>query len=610
MESDVDLRERALRGYPDAMAALADAGEDLGFLTPEQRAYGWCQTFHPRLAEGMGVCHDTLTYRLLTSLKLGLPVTVDDPLTAGCALDALGCPDREVAARAREALRELPPDLIDGLCLRTLSPFCPPPTREAWLELGHLPSLPHRRQIYLIRMNMIDQAEELDPAGEHLVTGALELRPAWRLALAALLRERGRGHLVPRMLGIARENVQLDGPMLDEMVRQNQLEGLWTLAPFASVERAREIILALDRRGFAAGQAFQRAVELARSPHEPQPVFRTEGKFLGWGGRRLVLRLDTRLHALDWRDGTSLWSYPGKSKSAVVSPDGLWTAVQQARQVRVLGPEGRPIRELSGTDFDFSPCSQFVTCRVGRYRIRQLWQLSPLVLLANHWWHNFSWWGNGQAIASDPDQLHFYDLRTGVTTDEPTPSSRGWDWCRSSRGSRWMGRVGGSSTLVVESDGTRHTFAGKGRFLEDERVVLGNSSLWDGRLLRKLSLPDPPWLPGPVDPIGGRTIVNQLNSTGFLRLGDTVPYRQLPARLVAQHPHEPYYVTEHANQLQVWHVPPESPLQPSMLDDGAAAVEPPLRPLALFLLHRRFQHDVSLEENLPLSPVHQIELGD
>ncbi len=572
----MDLRERARRGYPDAMAALAEAGEDLSFLTPEQKAYGWAQTMHPRLAEGMGECDSPPPLALLVALKRGTPVAVT-PELAPFFQDALGRPDPEVRSAAVEALRDIPPEIVDALCDRALTCACSPEAREAWVALGHLPTAPHTRQIYLIRMNLFDRAEELDPQGEHLVVGALDLRPAWRLLLAAILRERGRGHLVPRMLGIARDNVQLDGPMLQEMLRQKQLEALWTLAPFTSVERAREIILGLAERRFSGGESFARALELASAPNDERPVFTVRGKLLGWGGSRLYLGGKV-LQAYDWKENRLLWRRPCVGNFAKTSLDGRWLV----SGTEVLNSNGDPIG-LRARGVRFSPCSEF--CSILVDSLLQLWRLEPLECLEEHWPLEGDWCGPSTSMVPFRNELLYRDLRTGAQWNEPVPADDSYAlaWRKSPQGNRWVAeRVRNRDCLVVEQDGSSRLLPGPSTLLPDGRVLCGwGRSLWDGRSLRTLPKPEAPWL---LALAGPRCVLRKPRATGLLRLGDSRPYRQFPGQFEEVHPTEDYLITRRDGNLHVWHAPREIPLHAGMLTDGAAQVEPPLRPLALFLL--------------------------
>ncbi len=613
-----------MSGYPDAMAALAEAGEDLSFLSPEQRSYGWCHTFHPRLAEGLVLCRATPQCLVVSSLKLGQPVELDAHL-APFFLEASACPDPEVSAPALEALKGT--ELVDLLCDYALSRDCSPAAREVWVGLGFLPSAPHRRQIYLIRMGMTDLAEELDPQGEHLTLGALELRPSWRLALAAQLRERGRGHLVPRMLGIARERVQLDGPMLAELLRQGQFEALWTLCPFLSAERAREVIRSLLVRGFAGGQDFARAVELIKIEPTGQPVYRTRGKWLGWGGRRLLVSRNRSLRVIDWEQDRVAWQVSGSCQGALLSPDGRWALLSRQRGCHLHDPEGQRVLENRALMPVFSPCSEYFTFRdEGRW---QLWRLSPLELLESSPASKFEWLGPGQAIVSEGGDLRILDLASGTRLNPPPvrmPLTRKWK--RSARGARWVARrhplsllardgseqspllklrEPGPESLIVESDGSYQAVAGKVVLLEDERVLCTHDwKIWDGRMLRPLPRPEAAQFR--IDPRGARLVTEKEGATELVRLGDRLPYRELPGTLLELHPTEPYLATLHQGEIHLWHVPHEVELGPALLEDNAERVEPHLRPLALFLLQRRFRHEVSLEEGLELSPAHDILL--
>lgn len=608
----MQLHERALRGYPDAMAALAEAGEDLSFLSPEQRAYGWCHTFHPRLAKKMAVCRATPLFLVLSSLKMGQPLELD-PGLAPFFLEACCCPDSDVSSQALEALKVT--ELVDLLCDYALSRECSPAAREVWVGLGRLPSAPHRRQVYLIRMGMTDLAEELDPQGEHLTLGALELRPSWRLALAAHLRERGRGHLVPRMLGIARERVQLDGPMLAEMLSQGQFEALWTLCPYLSAERAREVILGLADRGFAGGPDFARAVELARVGPAQGPVYRAQGKWLGWGGSRLLVSRNRSLRAIDWREDRLAWQVAGSCQSAVFSPDGKWAAVLRHRHYHLHDQEGRKLLENRAMMPGFSPCSAYFTFRLGRW---QLWRLSPLEMLESSFECKFEWLQEGQVIVSEQGgSLRIRDLASGTTRCEAHPASEpyGSRWKRSARGARWIARClgealrGKAGSLIVESDGSSQFVPGHVVLLDDERVLCTRDwKIWDGRMLRPLPRPEAEEFQ--IDPRGARLVTEQEGSTALVRLGDRLPYRHVPGKLLALHPTEPFVATSHDKEICIWHVPHEVELGPAQLEDNAAALEPHLRPLALFLLHRRFRHEVALEEGLELTPAHDIQLDN
>ncbi len=609
----MQLRERARCGYPDAMAALAEAGEDLSFLSAEQRAYGWCHTFHPRLAEELVVCRATPHCLVVSSLKLGQPLELDSRL-APYFLEASACPDPEVSARALEALKAT--DLVDLLCDYALSRDCSPAAREVWVALGLLPSAPHRRQIYLIRMGRTDLAEELDPQGEHLTLGALELRPSWRLALAAHLRERGRGHLVPRMLGIVRERVQLDGPMLAEMLRQAQFEALWTLCPFLSAERAREVILGLAERGFAGGADFAQAVDLARVEPIRRPVYRTRGKWVGWGGRRLLVSRNRSVRAIDWEEDRIAWQVGGSCQGAVLSPDGRWAALSRQRHYHLHDHEGRMVHANRAVMPSFSPCSNYFAFREGRW---QLWRLSPLELLESSQNCKFEWLEPGQVILSEVGGLRIRDLASGTTRLEPPLASEPntSKWRRSARGARWVARrnplmalsTGTPESLIVESDGSCQVVPSRVVLLDDERVLCTKDwKIWDGRMLRPL--PRPEAASFQIDPRGARLVTEKEGFTALVRLGDRLPYRELPGTFLAIHPTEPYLATLLEGEICIWRVPHEVDLGPALLEDNAERLEQHLRPLALFLLHRRFRHEVALEEGLELSPAHEIQLDD
>lgn len=580
-----------MRGYPEAMAALAEAGQDLGFLTPEQIAYGWCHTFHPGLVPTT-LCRANPQTLILSSLKLGVPVD----FRPREFLEAAGCPDPEVARPALEALAEVDRETSELLCDYALSRDCSSGAREALVRLGHLPAAAHRRQIFLIRLGMTDRAEELDPQGEHLVTGALELRPSWRLALAAHLRERGRGHLVARILGLQRESMQPDPPVLREMLRQNQLEALWTVTPFLPLELARQVLLELDQRGFSGGPDLSQAVGLAREVPPLSPVFRVRGEFLGWGGGRLYHRSEKGVQCLDWRESRQLWclSEGGVHAAAIVSPDGMWVALRNDRHHQLFDSQGRPVSEVRPGDLRFSPCSGYCLAS------NQLWRLSPLERLREVE-PGFRWFGPGQGLlASVRSGLHLLHLASNTESVEPEPDSEApvLHWYR--RGDRLIGALASGGALVVEADGSQRSFPGKFKLLEDGRLVLlRTGQVWDGRVLRPLPLPQEKHR---IDCVFGRLFTTPSSSTGVVRLGDTEPYRVYPGRLLDQHPSEPYLATLHEGEVCLWHVPLDVPLSPAHLDHPD--------PLARFLLSYRYRHEVALEEGLTLSPAHEIELED
>lgn len=627
------LHERASRGYPEAMAALAEAGEDLSFLSPEQRATAWCQTFHPRLAEGMVPCPSPLLFNLLSSLKLDRQPELSLK-TVDCWLEAAVCPDPEVAGRARRQLAALDSALVDRLCAYALSRGCSGAARELWVELGHLPSRAPEAQIYLIRMGMTDRAEELDPEGFDLVQGALDLKPPFRLALAAHLRERGRGHLVPRMLGIVREDHQLDGDMVDEMLRQRQFAALWRLAPFLSTERAGELIVRLAEQGFEAGPDFARALELARDQPPVRPLFTTRGKFLGWGGSRLYCNVDGKTRVLDWGEGRTLWELEGESSQAVISPDGLWAVLKRNRW-ELRNPEGRTAPQRALSKAAFSPCSRYLT--VGQGARGNIFRLPSLEPVEAEWWPGDRWFAEDVFVRERQGVLHFRNLATGADWQQPFPVSDQptHGWRRSARGARWVAFLDHRrKSLIVDAEGGQFQMSGPIELLADERV-LTDRSVWDGRVVRCLPELDPAWEPQAVDVQGGRRILRQAGyqpadgnvdtmahylaenrwrnqregNAGLARLLESRPYLEFPGRFVAMHPNQPYLLTARGGELSVWHVPPELPLGPALLQDEARQLQSHLRPLALHLLQHRFRHEVSLEESLPLSPAHDIRLG-
>lgn len=632
------LRERALRGYPDAMAALAEAGEDLTFLSPEQRACGWCQTFHPRLAEGMAPCPTPLLYNFLCLLKLGRKTELS-LATVEFWLEAAVCPDPEVKRRARKRLRAIKPNLVDRLCEYVLTRRCSLAAREFWVDQGRLPSSPPQQQIYLIRMGLTDRAEELDPQGLHLVQGALELRPPWRLALAAHLRERGRGHLVPRMLGIVRDDIQLDDAMVGEMLRQQQFEALWGLVPFLSTERAGELIGKLAQHGFQGGPDFARALELIPSPRGPVAVLPRSGRFLGWGGSRILCNEEglVRVRALDWREGRSLWQSPRGASFSFISPDGQWAVIKR-KTWELLDPEGRSVPQRGLSKGYFSPCSRYLAFAQGQ-RGRIL-ELATLQTVHGEWQPEDRWFADGVVVREEEGSLRFRNLATGATWEEayPLDDPPAHHWRKSAHGERWVATLDASQeSLVVESDGSFVVMLGSADLLADGRVLCRNK-LWDGRLVRPLPELDPAWEVAGVDlrcgrrilrgtPVGPRprsfssaeTMARYLASsrlqseregtTGLTRLFESRPYRELPGRFQAVHPREPYLLTSRNHEFSIWHIPAEIPLGSALLEDNARQLDEPLRPLALFLLHRRFRNEVSLEESLALSAAHDIQLG-
>ncbi len=163
------------------------------------------------------------------------------------------------------------------------------------------------------------------------------------------------------------------------------------------------------------------------------------------------------------------------------------------------------------------------------------------------------------------------------------------------------------ASLIVESDGSYQVVPSRVVLLDDERVLCTNDwKIWDGRMLRPL--PRPEAASFQIDPRGARPVTEKEGFTALVRLGDRLPYRQLPGTLLALHPTEPYLATGLEGEICIWQVPHEVELGPAVLEDNAERLEPHLRPLGLFLLQRRFRHEVSLEEGLELSPAHDIQL--
>ena len=62
----------------------------------------------------------------------------------------------------------------------------------------------------------------------------------------------------------------------------------------------------------------------------------------------------------------------------------------------------------------------------------------------------------------------------------------------------------------------------------------------------------------------------------------------LPGWAISLHPTAPYLATREIDVTSGWHIPPDLPLDPRMLED------PDLNPLAALLLRHRIRHEITL----------------
>ncbi len=619
--ADVRLFELATRGDARAIVAFVerldrpDLAEMFANLDPHLVATAWYETRDPRLARGHVAREPPLT-AVVTALKAGCyelsPSSAEELLRA--SLDR----DPEVSERARNLLHgELPGLMLDQLTLAALRSD----VGEVWQATPHLPEDEAIAVVYLLLTGREDEAEDRDPDGELLRQGSAYLPDRLRRRLTAVLRKRGRGHLVTMVLGLDWRNpVRADrffDELLPELLGQERYGELWRLAFLLPVHRARSIGPALSERGFDGGPVLAQVCRLTLEPvPSARPLRKLAGSLLAWGGARAYLASGSALVCVDWQSGEEIWRLPiVRGQSAKASPDGRYLGLER-NGVVLLGPEGtQPIKSLEGHArmfWTFSPCSRYVTLSLipHSYHSRStfhLYRLSPCEVIFEDRDLGWSWqWQGDRALHWSHEGPQEVVLATGETHPFELPfESLQRAWLRSPSGERWT--CSDPSLTRVWQDGWEQRLpGGTGTWLADDRLVLNHArqwSVWDGRFVRSLSYQGH----ATVDPLGGRLLGGDQKLTEVVRLSEPRLARAFAGRFLACHPSQPYVATQVEDETWLWHAPHDLLLARATFDD-LERLEPHDRALARILMEERYRHEIAFEDGSVPSGDYEIEL--